>query len=56
MKLYHYLILVSIGLFVLAVEQRLMLGSASVWLVMGSIPGLIYASNKGLEIVTRHTL
>lgn len=56
MKWYHYLMLASMALFVLGVEQRLMLGSASVWLVIGSIPGLIYVSSKGLEIVTRNTL
>jgi hypothetical protein len=51
MKWYHFLILASIALAVLAVEQRLANGSAEYLVVLLAVPGIIYLSSKTLEFV-----
>jgi len=56
MKWYHLPILISIGLALLAVQERVLFGSANVFLVIGAIPGLIYASSKSLEFVFNNRL
>jgi len=55
MKWYHLPILISMALTLYAIEQRLTLGGASAFIVLGSIPGLIYVSSKSLEMfIGRH--
>ena len=56
MKWHHYLILVSIGLFVYAVEQRMVVGQADMFIVLGSIPATIYLSTKTLLLATRNVI
>ena len=51
MKWYHLPILISVGLAVLAIEQRVLFGGANTLIVLGAIPGLIYVSSKSLEFV-----
>ena len=55
MKWYHLPILISMALMVYAIEQRLTLGSADLLILLGAIPGMIYASSKSLEmLIGRH--
>ena len=56
MKWYHLPILVSIGLALLAVQERVLFGSADTFIVLGAIPALIYASTKTLIFVFRNRL
>ena len=56
MKLYHWPVLISVAFVLFAVEQRVMQGSASVLLVLASIPGLIWLSSKSLELLVGNRL
>ena len=56
MKWYHLPILVSIGLALLAVQERVLFGSANMFIVLGAIPGLIYSSSKSLEFLIGNRL
>jgi len=56
MKWYHYLVLASIALAIVAVNQRLTYGSADLIFVAFAIPGILYVSSKTLEFVFNNRL
>jgi len=56
MKWYHFPILASVALAILAVEQRLANGSADYLVALLAVPGIIYLSSKTLEFVFNNRL